>query len=418
MTLSPRLQRQWRRSPAPAPDHTSVDAPEGVSTRIKVAFLVRSLNRGGTERQLATLATRLDPRMFEIEVWTFYPGGPFWSELAGANHIALRTLAKRGRWENIGTCRRLAHALRDSAPDIIHCYLTEPSIIGLIAARLARIEHVIWGVRASNVDYSTYGRIEWLTFKAAAILSRFADLIIVNSQAGRAHHVAQGYSPRRFVTIPNGIDTDAFRPLVNGRNAVRERWGVGPADIVMGVPARLDPMKGHITLLHAVKEVGHPSLKVVCAGGGTGRYASELRALAGHLALTHRIVWIGEQSDMPTVYSGLDFACLPSTFGEGFSNAVAEAMACAVPCIVTDVGDCAKIVGETGMVVPPEDPHALTRAIENMAALQQNERAGLGDRARRRIQECFGVDRMVAQTAAAYRTLVAGEHGIDLPATR
>src|SRR5688572_17219881 len=180
--------------------------------KLRVLLLIRSLHRGGAERQLAELASRLDPNAYQVVVLTFYPGGAIWEELHGVPGLKIESLQKRGRWDVIRFGYNLVKTLRRHNPHVIHCYLVEPCIFGVIASKLMRIGTVVWAVRSSDVDLSAYDRFQSLTFKLAARLSRFADAIIANSTAGREYHVRNGYDPNRFTIIPNGIDTNLFRP--------------------------------------------------------------------------------------------------------------------------------------------------------------------------------------------------------------
>jgi glycosyltransferase involved in cell wall biosynthesis len=378
-----------------------------VSERIRIVFLIRSLTRGGAERQLSVLAEGLDPAVFDVLVLTFYPGGAVWCELEKVPHVQLRSLHKRGRWDNVRTVRALARILRAWRPLIIHAYLVEASIVALLAARLGSTPIVVWGVRASNVDYSQYGTIHWLTFRAAGMLSHFADLIVANSESGRAHCVRHGYRSDRFAVILNGIDTDRFRPRADARSQMRAEWGIASGEVLVGIAARIDPMKGHHTFLQAAAEVARANRNVrfVCIGAGDTRYAAALRAAADGFGLDAKLLWVGERGDMERVYPALDIACSSSLFGEGFSNAVGEAMACGTPCVVTDVGDSATIVGDTGTVVRPGSADALVTAILGMAGMTPPDRVGLGLRARARVVQLFSMREMIERTAASYRQL-------------
>jgi glycosyltransferase involved in cell wall biosynthesis len=375
--------------------------------RLRVAFLIRSLHRGGAERQLALLAAGLDPAVFQVGVITFYPGGAVWDELAVQPKVTLVSLDKRGRWQNLATVRRLTAILEDWRPAVLHCYMVEPSLVGLLAGRRASVPAIVWGVRSSNVDYLKYGWFNWGTFRLAAALSRRPNLIIANTDAGRAFHIAHGYPADRVRTIPNGIDTDRFHPSSAARAPWRERWGLSEDDVAVGVVARLDPMKGHEVLLRAVARLKTrlTRLRVICVGGGAPAYRSRLTAQAAQLGLDREVVWAGELDRLESVYPAFEIACSSSVFGEGFSNAVAEAMACQLPCVVTDVGDSAAIVGDTGLVTPPSDPDRLAEALLNLADRSPADRLRLGARARARIIGAYSLHAMIQRTAAAYREL-------------
>lgn len=377
-------------------------------SRIRLAFLIRSLNRGGSERQLAELAAHLDPRAFDVLVLTFYPGGGVWEELVTHPTVRLESLHKRGRWDIVACAWHLARVLRAWRADILHTYLVEPSIYGLLATRLAPGPAVVWAVRASNIDFSLFERINRVTFRVAAWLSRFADLIVANSEAGRTHHVKSGYASARFITIQNGIDTNRFRPAKDARTTARAAWKVADDQFVVGVSARLDPLKDHPTLLKAIADLCRqfPNVRLVCCGAGSDEYLRNMRILARDLGIFDRVLWVGEEPQMEAAYAGFDSLCSSST-SEGFSNSIAEAMACGVPCVVTDVGDSAEIVGDTGYVVPAHDPQALARALATLLVLTPSERSALGERARVRIVTKYQIATMVARTTAMYRKLAA-----------
>jgi glycosyltransferase involved in cell wall biosynthesis len=380
--------------------------------RIRVVFLIRSLNVGGAERQLLTLATGLSRSRFEVTVATFYPEGSMHHQFGEEMGVPVVALEKRGRWDLAAFSFRLWKALRGWRPHVLQCYLTEPNLLGLMVGRAAGVPKVVWGIRASNMDYSHYDRAAGWTFRLAARLSRLPDLIVANSDAGRRHHVAQGYSAERMTVVANGIDVARLRPDPEAGRRLREEWGIGPRACLIGIVARLDPMKGHETFLRAAAQLGRrkENARFVCVGDGAAGYKAALARLAADLGLgTGRITWAGHRPDVRAVYSALDIACLSSRFGEGFPNVVGESMACGTPCVVTDVGDAALIVGDTGMVVPPESPEALASAWGSLLDLGPAERVRLGQKARQRIVEHFDTGRLVEGMSRVYETLVSGD---------
>jgi glycosyltransferase involved in cell wall biosynthesis len=168
----------------------------------------------------------------------------------------------------------------------------------------------------------------------------------------------------------------------------------------------MDPMKGHSTLLRAIRQVirGQPNVQFVCVGGGSRRYLARLRALARDLEVQAHIQWVAPRHDIENAYRRFDFLCLPS-YCEGFPNVVGEAMSCGTPCVVTNAGDSSHIVGDTGWVVEAGDHEALAGALLQALRLPEDRRLALGDRARQRIEAHFSVERMVETTAEA----LAGE---------
>ena len=278
-------------------------------------------------------------------------------------------------------------------------------MLALVVKPLVHVR-VVWGVRASNRDLRHY---DWLTRLVSLIeraLARFPDLIIANAYAGRDHVVARGFPPDRVIVIPNGLATDRFRPDRPAGQHVRDELGIGSTEVVVGLVGRLDPMKDHPTFLAAAARLRRerPALRFLCIGNGPESYAVQLRRLATSLGLDAALCWVGGRGDMPAVFNALDVAVSASATGEGFPNVVGEAMACGVPCVVTDVGDSAHVVGDVGQVVPPGDPAALADAIGRVLDLKA---AGTLEPAagRSRILSCFGRDVLINRTEQALQSL-------------
>lgn len=366
---------------------------------MKILFLARSLERGGAERQLVALARGLRQAGHTITVSLFYGGGPLEAELREAG-VAVRSLDKSGRWDLVSFLARLVRLVRSERPDIIHSYLVEPNILTVLLKTVSPDAKVVWGVRASGRDLRRYERFIRLAFRLECFLSRYAALIIANSRAGRADHVACGFPDEKTVVVPNGIDTELFRPDRDARRRVRAELGIGENEKVIGVVARLDPMKDHPTFLRAAALLASEKtdLRFLCAGNGPSEYRRELLFLADGLGLSDRVIWSPVRPDVAAVYNSLDVLVSSSCWGEGFSNVIGEAMACGIPCVVTDAGDSAMIVGDTGIVVPPGNPESLASGIRGLLdeePAQQAERAAM---VRARVTSEFSVERLVQRT--------------------
>lgn len=370
---------------------------------IKVLFLIRSLGVGGAESQLVELVRALDKSAFDVTVATFYPGGGLQAEVLKTPGVRLVSLEKRGRWDLVPFFVRLLRRMRSAGTDVI-CGYMGANEVALLAARLAGAK-VAWGLRSSYVDFSQYDWLTRLLYKVGAWLSSLADLIIVNSWSGREHHVAHGYCPRRMVVVPNGVDTERFRFDPDGRVRVRAEWGIGEGEPLVGLVARVDPMKDYPTFLRAAGALARlrPDIRFVCVGEGEPDRRAELARLAESLEITSRLVWAGGRRDMPAVYSALDVLAL-SSIGEGCPNVVLEAMACGRICVVTDVGDARRIVGDLGIVVPPRRPDLMAEGL--LQALTRHAADGLAECRRQRIVEEYGLERLARATAEHLKGLL------------
>jgi glycosyltransferase involved in cell wall biosynthesis len=287
----------------------------------------------------------------------------------------------RGVFSASAALWRLVRLMRRLRPAVVQTWMYHGDLLGIIAAPLTGFPPVIWNVRCSNMDLSRYHRTTRWVMHILAHLSSRPRAVLANSEAGQRWHAQLGYRPREWVLLPNGIDVERFRPDPKCRVSWRTRLGIGPNTVLVGMCARRDPMKDHETLLRAMNLVLGD---VACAMVGRGVDPKD--PTLAHLAATSskRIHLLGYCEDMPGFMAALDIAVLASSFGEGFPNVVAEAMACGVPCVVTDVGDARLIVGCTGNVVPPGDASALANAISALAA-DPAERARLGVLARDRV---------------------------------
>lgn len=375
---------------------------QAVERPVQWLFLTRSLNCGGSQRQLVELVRSLAKRNAPVAVATLYDGGSMCAELQ-RTATPVFSLAKQTRWDLVRCLARLVKLVRRTRPVVLHGYLGTANILAVLAKMAVPSVTVVWGIRASNMDLQRYGWLDRALYRLESQLSRFCDLIIVNSERGLEHAVAQGFPAEKMLWIPNGIDTERFKPDAEAGRRFRRRQRIGDDVPVIGLIGRIDPMKGHRTFLGAAASLvaAGENARFICVGDGEGRLKKELRAQADRLGIAGLVSWIDEHDPIEEVYNGLDLLTSCSSYGEGFSNAVAEAMACGRSCVVTDVGDARRIVGETGFVVPPDRSDELVAAWRRFLSLSRSERANLGDGARDRIVRHFGLDRLVDSSFSA-----------------
>lgn len=373
---------------------------------IRLIFLVRSLDAGGAERQLTQLVRGLDKKRFDITVLTFYGGGELWDDVASLSNVKLVSLEKKGRWDLVSFWQRLIQQIKVLQPHVIHAYLGVANELALVSGKVAGSK-VVWGLRASNMDFSKYDWLQGATFHIGAFFSRWADLIIVNSSAGQRHYLANRYSKRAMITVSNGINCDKFYPCANLGRQVRNQWGIAQDRVLIGMVARLDPMKDHITFLQAAARLlkQRDDIWFVCVGNGEAGYKQGLMQWVVDLGIGEHVIWAGSRRDITAVYNSFDIAVLASKT-EGFPNVVGEAMACGIPCVATDVGDASVIVGSSKQVVPAQDPEALAEAIVWILNLSDDERKQVGENGRLRIIENFSLQTMVSTTEKALEALV------------
>jgi glycosyltransferase involved in cell wall biosynthesis len=373
--------------------------------RVKLVFLIRNLGIGGAERQLVALATNLDKNKFDVTVLTLYGGGEFLEDLTRAGVRAV-SLNKKGRWDFSSITPHLMRVIRELKPDILHSYLPGQNLLAVMAKVVLPGTRIVWGVRNANLNDRHRDWLSRVTCRTEIWLSRFPDLIISNSVAGQNYHLAAGFAGERMVVIPNGIDTDRFAPDRKAGLRCRASWGVPSSSLVIGVVGRLARIKDHGTFLRAaaIFSRSRADTRFVCIGSGPDDYLRELRQLGAVLGLSKKVIWLGSVTEMPAVYNALDICC-SSSFGEGLSNAISEAMACGIPCVVTDVGDSALVVGDTGVVVRRRNPEMLAAGWAKLADRMAQDPA-LGGAARRRIESRLSMSALISKTSVELLALL------------
>jgi glycosyltransferase involved in cell wall biosynthesis len=350
---------------------------------------------GGAESMLAGMVTASPRPADEIMIVSLVPGDSYAERLQNAG-ITVVQLDFAGMIGIASGLYRLAKLIRDFEPDIVQGWMYHGDLAALIGLALSgrrRRTRLIWSIRCSDMDLSRYGLGFRLVVKACALLSRRPDLITANSAAGLKTHLRLGYRPRRTEVIANGIAIEEFKPDPAARAAVRRELGISGDAIVIIHVARTDPMKDHATFLAAMEQL--PELVALLVIPNNEH----------DLPAERNLFRIGRRRDMTRIFAAADFVVSSSRYGEGFSNVLAEGMACGLPAVATDVGDAKLIVGDSGLIVPPQNPDALAAAIGMLASEQAAARAERAAKARARIVECFPMSRAVQRYVQVYASL-------------
>jgi glycosyltransferase involved in cell wall biosynthesis len=367
----------------------------------RILHVITGLNVGGAETMLCKLLSA-SSSAYEHCVVSLAPAGPVADRITslGVPVYSLGLRAAAPSPVRIWKLRSLARRIR---PDLIAGWMYHGNLMASFAGSAVPDARVLWGMRSS---LSGLAHRRWRT--AAVIwlgkrLSRQPDAIIYASHVARTQHEASGYYAGRSVVIPNGTDCTEFAPNESTRAEVRAELGLEDHSCVIGLVARRHPMKDHDGFLRAAAMVvrDEPTARFLLVGTGVTE-GSTLSGLIQELGLKDRVLLLGERSDMPRITAALDIACSASAWGEAFSNAIGEAMACAVPCVVTDVGDSAYLLGDAGIVVPPSNTQAMANAIRRLISTGAAGRRQLGQKARRRIQENFSLPAVAARYEEFY----------------
>ncbi len=368
-----------------------------------ICHVITSLTAGGAQLALVRLLAARDDLRAVSSVVSLTAPAPIVRRLRALGVPVMALDMPRGRPSLRGFVR-LVRYFRQTRPRIVHTWLYHADLLGLLAARFARVPVVLWNVRSSDMDMRQYAWLSGLTRRLCALLSALPDAVVVNSHRGQSVHAQLGYRPRRWVVIPNGVDTDEFRPRPEARASMRRELGLEASDFVIGLIARFDPMKDHRSFFAAAAllQSRHPEARFLLVGEGIDLQNGALLRLIDERGITRNSVrLLGERDDMTQVMCAIDVGVCSSAFGEGFPNAVAEAMACEVPTVVTDVGDARELVGDSGIVVSPSSPDALAAAWDRVIAEGPAARGRRGAAGRERVCRAYSL----SAASRRYRTL-------------
>jgi glycosyltransferase involved in cell wall biosynthesis len=370
---------------------------------MKVNHIITGLNDGGAEAVLFRLCT-FDTAHQHVVISLSTEGkyGPLLREKG----IVVHTLGLRSNRPSPLAFWRLVRLLRSHKPDVVQTWMYHADLLGGLAARMAGIKTIVWGIRHTTLEP---GKSKKTTIWIAKLLAKLSwwlpSRIAVCAQRAMDVHEALGYDRSKMRFIPNGYDLSDFTLRPEAEAALRASLGVLSDMPLIGTVGRYDPQKDHANLLHALALLQSRDVAFCCVLVGTQleKTNAELMALIEQLGLQDRIIILGRRNDIPAVMSALDVHVLPSAYGEAFPNVVAEAMACETPCVVTNVGDAAYIVGDTGWVVSPKDAEALASVIEQaITASATPEWVERCRSARIRIEQQFDIQKMVSAYHAVW----------------
>jgi glycosyltransferase involved in cell wall biosynthesis len=360
---------------------------------MKILFLVRALTYGGAERQLVLLANELARRGHEVAIAVFYSGASLENEI-DCSRVRLIPLEKRSRWDLLSFYWTLLHVVQGERPDVLHGWMSDPNLAAVMVRLLYPRVRIFWCIRSANLEM-IYDRVASTICWFERRLSHFADCIVVNSRAGVNHAASRGFPLEKMFYIPNGIDVKNlyFDPSAGQR--VRVEWGFTGSERLIGLVGRLDAIKDHAGFLRAAARLAQqlPEVRFVCIGDGPAQYRAKLEVLSRELGLEQKVLWVAARPDVRAVYNALDVVCLCS-LSEGFPNVISEAMACGRHCVATDVGDCSFLVGNAGVLVPPNDPEALAVGLRQALFSGRNP----NEPGRQRILEHFTVTHLADRT--------------------
>ncbi len=361
---------------------------------MKIVHIITGLGDGGAEHTLFKIC-KYDTKNNHIVISLKGPGKYF----SLLSKIGIKVYCINFHFFSIPKFFFLIKILRSLRPNLVQTWLVHADFLGSIAARIAGIDSIVWNVRYSNIQIGKAKLTTIMVIRLLSILSYFLpQKILTVSKKAKKIYEGVGYKRNIFKFIPNGYDLSILKINNGERIKFKKKNKLQNHVSVIGNVARYDPQKDHFNLLKALSLIRSKNLNFVCilVGYNMNKNNVELTSEIKKLKLSNYVKLLGQSNKISQVMNGIDIHVLSSSYGEGFPNVVAEAMSCGTPCIVTDVGDSAFVVGKNGWIVPPRNVIKLTEAIEK--ALKEkntkkwNKRC---NRARLRIKEKFSISKMI-----------------------
>lgn len=382
--------------------------------------VITRLNIGGPALQCTLLTERLDPERYDCRLVTGME-----DHLEG-NYLTLQrksltrlvmvpALGREIRvWQDLAVVLRLSFLIRKFRPQILHTHTAKAGTVGRLAAWLAGVPVVV------HTFHGHVFRGYFPPLKSRVLMSverwlaRRTDRLIAVSNRVRGELLDLGIgNVGQFITIPLGLDLKAFLSCERIRGQLRAELGIHAGVPLVGIVARLVPIKRHECFLQSAGEIirRYPESRFVLVGDGERR--EELKDLAGHLGLEGRVHFLGWRDDLDRVYADLDVVALTSR-NEGFPVSLIEAMASGVPVVATRVGGVPDLVedGVTGLLVPCDDPTSLAAAVSGLLADPERRRT-LGQSGRQRVYPAFSAERLLQDMDALYTELLV-EKGVRI----
>lgn len=358
---------------------------------MKIVHIITGLPVGGAQTVLFQLVRHQLAKGWQVHVCSLTEAGEMGARIQDLGVDVMALNMSRSLPSPFATAR-LRGWLKRLQPDVVQTWLYHGDLFGGIAARLAGLRNIFWNLRQTDLDPAGSRRTTILTAKLCARLSRIIPRrIVCCAEEARRLHAEIGYDEGRMLVIGNGIDTERFKPEPSAGAAFRAEIGVSAETPLVGLVARFHPQKDHASFLSAAAQAqrARPDTVFIMCGEDVTPENTALAAMTAKLDNPAQVKCLGIRRDLAGLYSALDIAVSSSSFGEGFSNVIIEAMACGTPCVVTDVGDSHAIVGQSGWPVPRRDPDALAKALIRALSLAPAERAGFARAARQRVLDHY-----------------------------
>ena len=377
-----------------------------MTKKLKTLHIITGLSTGGAERALYNILQGGLADRFDNHIISLSNMGTIGRQIEALG-VPVTALGMRPGRPTPSGLLRLRKVVGRLQPDLIQGWMYHGNLAATLARYACSVKPaLLWNIRHSLYEIKDEKPLTRLVIRVNRFFSNAPDALLYNSRVARKQHEAFGFASFSGQVIPNGINCQQFAPSREPWQRVREELAIPSDALLVGHVARFHPMKDHANFLQAASMVARnfPNVHFLLTGRDITMDNLEITQ---HIPVDeqHRFHLLGERRDVPDLMSAMDVLS-SSSRGEGFPNVLGEAMAVGVPCVATDVGDSAYIIGDCGVVVKPRDPKALASGIESLLALSISEREALGRQARVHIEKNFALAAIVARYATLYEELI------------
>ncbi len=374
---------------------------------LKISHIITGLSTGGAETMLLKLISGMDKTFFFNSVISLTKPGDMEKNFINAG-IPTASLNLSPNFFNPLALLKLISLLRKEKSDIIQGWMYHANIASTIGSYISGLfAPVLWNIRScldeADKDKTPPKRI----IKLSSHLSRSPAAIIYNSRTSKEQHKKISFNNKKAEYIPNGFNCLQFTPNSILRSEYRNKFGISDKTICIGLIARYHPVKDHENFLRAAELLtqNYSDLCFVLIGKDADWKNGVMLNLINELNIRKKILPLGKQNNIHKLINILDIA-VSSSYIEGFSNAIGEAMASGIPCVATDVGDSAYLVKDAGLIVPPRNPYKLCEALKRIIDMGEEDRSELGKKARKKIEDNFSLEHIVDQYQKLYRKII------------
>ncbi|HEY3780264.1 MAG TPA: glycosyltransferase [Fimbriimonadaceae bacterium] len=372
----------------------------------RILHIITGLQMGGAETILYRILEKTNGHNNSSMVLSLSEGGIYEEKIKQLG-VPVKSLGMKAGLSDIPSgLRKCKQIVTDFKPDVVQTWMYHADFLGGLASKRAGVDNIVWGLHSTIASLKEMKRSTRLIIRGCkAIAPKVPAKIVSVSLAGMEQHIQYGYPREKCLDIPNGFDLSVFKPDSMAKASLHKELGLDANIRIIGSVGRFHPQKDYRNLVGAFGQLQEKNVHLVMVGNGLSKDNAELAEWIEEAGIEARVSLLGLRSDIPKLMAGFDLLVLSSCNIEAFPTVIGESMCCEVPCVATDVGDSARIMGDTGICVPPRDSKALAGAIDKMLALSPEELANRGVKARERIGSNFSLESMIQKYESLYQEL-------------